>query len=361
MNILITLHSHICGGIEKHVLSLLTALKEAGHNPAFAGPLDSWLGFHAEALGIARFHVPMHGFYDLHSLYRLTKAAKATRADVIHGHSARGSHYAGWASALTGIPAIATAHSTHSHKHFKRTGKIIAVSDAVRHHLVQEGYPPGLVRVIHSGVPTPGPAVGDRSAVRAELGLADDQTALCLVARFIRDKGQDLALSALAGLGQDNLRLFLVGEAEGPWFAKVQGEIAAAGLERRVVCLGHREDVGRLLAGMDIFLAPSRREALSLSILEACAAGLPIVAAWVGGIPEIIVDGENGLLFPSEDAGALERALRVLIENPARRDVLGRNARATFLGRFGITGMVNATLDAYLQLRRAGLPGYCPG
>jgi len=351
MNILIILHSHECGGAEKHALSLMQGLKAEGYQPAFAGPLDSWLGNHLQALGIPCFHVPMHGFFDPYSLYLILQAAKAIQADILHGHMARGSHYAGWASKLTGIPSIATAHATNSHKHFHRVGRIIAVSSAVREFLQSKGYPAESIEVVHSGVAMPDSAGVDRQAVRSRLGLSGGQIGLCMVARFIPDKGQDLAIKAVARQGRADLRLFLIGKAEGAWFAHIQSQIAAAGLERQVVCLGQREDVAELLVGMDIFLAPSRREALSLSILEACAVQLPIVAARVGGIPEIITDGENGLLVASDDAEALGQALRRLIAHPEQREALGRRAQSTFLRRFEMGRMIQSTLRVYRAVR----------
>ena len=99
-----------------------------------------------------------------------------------------------------------------------------------------------------------------------------------MVARFVRAKGQDVAVEALRILDDPALRLFLIGKAEGEWFRGISGLVDRYGLERQVTFLGHREDVMDILQGMDIYLAPSRREGLPLSILEALSSTLPVVA-----------------------------------------------------------------------------------
>jgi glycosyltransferase involved in cell wall biosynthesis len=288
----------------------------------------------------------MHGFFDLYSLYCVVKATKAIQADILHGHMTRGSHYAGWTARLTGKPAIATAHLTDSHRHFEAARKIIAVSNAVRDYLLSY-YAATQIEVIHNGVPVPDTVGIDRQTIRLQLGLAEGQIGLCMVARFIREKGQDLAVAALAQLQDANLRLFLIGKTEGDWFNEVRCQIVAAGLEQQVICLGQREDVTELLVGMDIFLAPSRREALPLAILEACAAGLPVIASRVGGIPEIISHDENGLLFASEEIEALAQAIWRLADDAAKRQALAEKAKATLQAHFGVAKMIQSTIQIY--------------
>ena len=141
------------------------------------------------------------------------------------------------------------------------------------------------------------------------LGLATGQTALVLqtalfmAARFLRDKGQDTLVDALQTLPA-NIRAFLAGKTEGRWFQEVARRMEDAGLEGRVKFLGHRDDVRSLLNGMDMVIAPSRREALGIALLEALGAGVPIVASRVGGIPEVVTHEHNGLLVEPDNQRA---------------------------------------------------------
>ena len=347
MRIIFVLHGHECGGAEKHALMLMEGVKSEGHEVAFAGPMDSWLAENARAAGIPCIHVPMHGFYDAYSLYLLIKAAKGFKADLLHGHLGRGSHYAGLASQLLKIPMIATAHSTNTHKHFKRANNIIAVSSAVREQLVDKGYSRERITLIHNGVPDPAVGGADRSAIRSQLGLADREIALCMVARFIPDKGHELAVTALADLKQANVLLFLIGKAEGKCYQAVRRQVRDLGLERQIRFLGQRENVNELLRGMDIYLAPSRREAFPLSILEACGAGLPMIATRVGGIPEIISDRENGLLFDSNDTASLVGLLNELLASPDYRGTLSERARQNFTVNLSIKKMLDSCIELY--------------
>ena len=153
LRIVLVLHSHIVGGIERHALSLMQGLRERGHEVAFAGPLDGWLGRAATAQDFTVLHLPMRGYYDLPSLIRLVRFARHYRAELLHGHSQRGSHYAGWAARLCGLPSLATAHSPKSWKYFGVANRIIAVSVSVRDMLVRRNRALARIEVVYNGVP----------------------------------------------------------------------------------------------------------------------------------------------------------------------------------------------------------------
>lgn len=145
------------------------------------------------------------------------------------------------------------------------------------------------------------------------------------------------------------MELVLIGEATGTWPDELRQLIHRLGLEARVRLPGYRGKVASLLPGLDAFVQPSRSEALSLSLLEAMAAGLPVIAARTGGMPEVVEDGVNGLLFPSGDAHALAWQLKRLLE-PGLRQRLGQQARRTQRERFSARGMTEATVSLYRRL-----------
>lgn len=351
MNIICVLHSHECGGAEKHALQLMQAAQRAGHAVVYAGPADSWLAEQAIRSGIDNLNLGLHGLFDLVSLGKLALFAKRWRADILHGHLTRGAFYAGMAGKLTGIAAISTAHSTNTHKHFHLSHKIIAVSEAARNHLLAKNYPSEQVVTIHNGIPDEYDLSPEASTLaRHALGIKPDELALCMVARFIYDKGHDILFDALSRLPNMPFRLFLIGKSDGAWYNDMIQQVHSLALDDKVVFLGHREDVAGLLPAMDIYLTPSRREAMPLSILEACATGLPVIASRVGGIPEAITHGENGLLFTTENVTELTAALKLLLEDAKLRQRLGQQARQTYLQRFSLASMVDKTLEQYRKL-----------
>jgi len=348
------LHSHGCGGAEKHALHLMQGLGSRGHETIWCGPRDSWLHDAAAAAGIQTRHLPMHGFYDAWSVLRLAWLARRHGAQLIHGHLTRGAYYAGLAARLAGIPAIATAHSTNAVKHFDRCQRVIGVCRGVVDALRNHGYPSERLRVIYNGVPDPG-APGEGGAVRRaearrRLDLAQDRFVVAMVARYIHDKGHDLLLQAVAQLHDRQPLILLFGDTSGDYYNKIAGEIDRLNLGDSIRVLGQRDDLETLLPAADILVAPSRREAMSLAIIEACAAGLPVVASRVGGIPEIVADGVTGRLVPVADADTLARAITGMMDEPGITRSMGDNARRRYLESFSLDAMVTHTESVYREL-----------
>ncbi|MEF7617294.1 glycosyltransferase family 4 protein [Aquincola sp. MAHUQ-54] len=348
-------HSHVLGGIEQHVVTLSAELARQGHAVAYAGPSDGWLGAQMRAAGHTCIDLPMNGMYDPVSAWRLARFARRWGADVLHGHALRGGRYADWAGRWSGVPAVATAHSTNAWKWFSPRRRLIAVSEAVRGFLLDKGLPAELVRVVYSGVPDVGPMPApDGAALSPQRPLV-----LGMIARFEAVKGHDLALRALAELGPGlPVRLRLAGADTTAWGREVHAQVQALGLGEVVEFLGQRSDVPDVLARLDVVLAPSRRESLCLSLVEAGAAGRPGIAARVGGIPEVLGEDEGGLLVPPEDPHALAGAIRRLAAQPALRLALGAAARRRYEQRFTLAAMregVEAVYDA--AIHAGGSPG----
>lgn len=343
MRIVQVLHSHGYGGAERHALSLMQGLQDRGHVVAFAGPRDSWLAERCEVHGIEVHHLPMAGMYDLFSFVSLRRFVHRWRADIVHGHLLRGARYAG-VSAGNAV-AVCTAHATTARKHMGRCRQIIAVSGAVRNTLRSAGYPDERISVIHNGVPdVPG---GDRDYLREELGIAPGALAVFNAGRFIRDKGQDLLVTAVNQL--TNVTLYLAGEPATPFGKDV---MALAADNPRIHFLGYRDDIQRLLPAFDCYVSASRRESFGLSLVEAFAAGIPVVATRVGGVPEVVDDGGTGVLVAQEDPRALAHALEHIVANSYLLKSLGMRARAKYLECFSLDGMVDGIEALYRQLLR---------
>lgn len=349
MKVIFVLHSHKAGGAERHLLQLMQGLASKGVECIYAGPLQGWLGEQLQMNGFRCEQISFTGFFDLGSLIKLVRLIRREKADLVHGHLTRGAYYAGWAARFAGVPNVATAHSTNAGKWFGRATRIIAVSDAVARFLVSCGYAPQKIRTVHHGVPdyaalprTP------RDAMRSELGL-DEAPALVMVARFMRAKGQDIALRALATLADRRWTLVLAGSLDTSFAKEVLALADELGITQRIRFIGHRDDVNNIYGCTDMLLAPSRREALSLTLLEAAAFGLPIVASDVGGIGEAVADGETGLLVPPENPSALAQAIATLLDNADLRVRMGRSGRQRYEALFALDSMTRGTLAVYAE------------
>ncbi|MGE5452506.1 MAG: glycosyltransferase family 4 protein [Acidobacteriota bacterium] len=346
MRIVHVLHSHGYGGAENHALMMMRGQRAAGHEVLFAGPLDSWIGRACAAEGIDAVHIPMHGLFDLWSHWKLRRAVRHWRADIVHGHLIRGAMYAGHAGHRDGRPlALCTAHATTAKTHMQRCGHIIAVSAAVKDNLVRAGYDASRITVVHNGVPD-GPSDGsarERQALRSELGIPDGVTAVVNAGRFIHDKGQDLLLQALAQTPAE-VHLYLIGDPNTDFGRQVK---QLPHDPQRVHFLGYRQDVQRVLPAFDVYALSSRREALPLSLVEAFAARLPVIATTVGGVPEIVLHERTGLQVPPDDAQALGQAITRLHLDRALARQLAQNGRAHFEQHLTSQKMVEQTLAVY--------------
>lgn len=225
---------------------------------------------------------------------------------------------------------------------------VIAVSESVRDSLVAAGLPARMITVIHNGIPLVArrhphgsPPAADRSPSSTIIGS---------VARLVPEKGLDTLLKATALLTREfpGLSLILVGDGrEKSALTELSHQL---GLTGRIHFLGFRADVEDIVAGFDLAALPSLSEGLPLALLELMAAGRPVVASRVGGIPEVIAHEDNGLLVPPGDPAALAAALRRLLTEEGLAARLGSAARATAEERFSAEAMAVHTLDFYRRV-----------
>lgn len=215
---------------------------------------------------------------------------------------------------------------------------------------------PEKIHLIPNGIEAPPPR-DDPHDVRAELGIPADAPVLVAVGRLVPDKGFDVLIAAAAELAPrfPGLRVLIAGTGEQR--DALQAQIAAAGLDGTVTLLGVRSDVPDLLDAADVAVSSSRVEGSPLAVIEQMAAGRAIVAAAVGGVPDLIEDGVHGLLVPSDDAPALAGAIATLLDDPDRRAALGSAARERRRAEFDLATMVGRVEALYERLAATkGLP-----
>jgi glycosyltransferase involved in cell wall biosynthesis len=207
-----------------------------------------------------------------------------------------------------------------------RRDRVVAVGEAVRQALiVNEGLPPGRVEVVYNGIDTCtfGRDEARREPVRRELGLDRDNFVILQVARldYLKDHATAVHTMSRVVAKVPRARLVLVGQ--GPEETTIRTLVEREGLEDKVLFLGLRQDVARLLQAADVFLLTSISEGIPLTLIEAMAAGLPIVCTNVGGTSEVVGDGETGYLAPAKDEERLAACLAKLANDPGLRQHLG--------------------------------------
>lgn len=299
--------------------------------------------------------------------WRLGRFLRGQRVDLVHAHQYTPFFYALMARmSYRRPPVLFTEHGRHFPDYprrkrlwanrllLERRDRVVGVGQSVRQALIDnEGFPPERVDVVYNGISLAAKtSSGDRQGVRAELGLEDDTPLILQVARLDYLKDHATAVRAMAEVVRQypQARLVLVGE--GPERKAIEDLIASMGLRDRVQLLGLRLDVSRLLAGADLFLLSSISEGIPLTIIEAMAAGLPVVATRVGGVPEVVEDGRTGLLAPAGDPVALGAGILKLLTAPARRREMALRGQDRALHEFSEPNMI----AAYEKLYRRMLP-----
>lgn len=330
------------GGMEAVALRLALKQRQQGHDARIFALHDGPLRVVAAAAG-----VPTRLGERRRRGMRLLEAAVSFarwRPEIVHAHNPSALHYASLAAVVARCKVVMTFHGQGRGQvrrprawEWRRTSAVAAVSADAANDVRAPAFG-GRLAVIRNGVAVTPPA-RPREAVRNELRTGGCVVGL-IVARVDGAKGHDTLLRAIATLGavRQRLAVWVVGDGA----QRVQLERLAADLhlsDDAVRFLGARMDVPDLLYAADFFVLPSLTEGLPMSILEAMAAGLPVAATAVGGVPELVVDGETGILVPPGDLEALAGAMAKLAGSPELRRRMGCAGRARVEAHFTLDGM----------------------
>ena len=211
----------------------------------------------------------------------------------------------------------------------------------------KDGFRASRIQVIPNGIDAPKyEASGDRAALRVRLGLHPGRRYVICVARFHPVKDHQMLIAAFAEVAGAHADVDLLLAGDGELRPAIEAQVRQLGLQGRVRLLGVRRDIADLLKAADVFALTSVSEAASITLLEAMAAGLPVVVTAVGGNPETVRDGVDGILVPRADAEATGRALTELLAHPDRAAALGTSGR----NRVRETFTLNRTIQQYLAL-----------
>lgn len=321
-----------------------------------------WLQEQCEDRGVPVHVLPISGIIGWKWFRACLKLVRTQQVDLIHAHEFS-AIVCGWMIArLSGIPFVGTVHGKNyfwekvrrrlAYRIVSRSGRLVAVSQDLKRFVMEKvGLSDEQIDLIYNGVQS-GPHVSDEEAYRArtELGLKPHNVVIGAIGSLYPVKGHRYLLESMPIIlsRYPHAVLLVVGRGELEDALKEQAK--RLGIEEHVRFLGMRNDIPKLLKTLDLFVLPSLSEGLSLALLEAMAAGLPVVATRVGGNGELVVEGETGVLVPSKDVAALSEALCRMLDSREMRERLGRNAVTRVDQRFSARLMAEKYQHLYMRL-----------
>lgn len=302
---------------------------------------DTVLAERLRADGVAVQQVTWRAGLDPRTLWSLMR--QLDRDMVVHAHDSHAHALADLAARWHGTPLVVTRRAMQPLRHarrYRRASAVIAISRAVAERVADAGVDRSRVHIIPDGV--------DLDACQLLQQSAAPATVVCLAA-LQQEKGIDVLLDAAAIVHRTHPDARWIVLGEGPLRASLESRRDALGLHDIVALPGFATDATDVLARATLAVQPSRREALGSAVLEALALGVPVVASDVGGLPDALAAG-GGVLVPVDAPGELASAVQRLLSDGVHRQQLARAARDA-APMFGITRMVERTLDVYRSIR----------
>lgn len=341
------------GGAEVHVITLSEKLQERGHRITIFCPKRRALCSELRARDLEVWSPSTTGKIDPITLWRIRRFLARHQIDILHTHLSTASLLGGLAGRWARVPTVATVHGLNTKTCFTFSQRVIAVSQAVKQHLVKQGMDPGKIEVVYNGIDLNRFARADGGGqFRQAWGLPADAIILGTMGRLGPEKGHQFLLRAIAELEHHPraqlVRVVIVGE--GQERDRLESLSHQLGISDRVIFTGFQRDVLPALSAMDIFVLPSLKEGLSISALEAMALGNPVIACRVGGTPEVVVEGKTGILVPPADPQRLAEAVSRLLSDRGQALIMGQAGRQQVARLFDVEVMVGKIEHLYHDL-----------
>jgi glycosyltransferase involved in cell wall biosynthesis len=378
------------GGPALHVTYLSRGLTERGYDTTLvAGEIgrgEESMAFVAERAGVEVVPVPglsreVSPVHDLLATIRLARLIREVRPQIVHTHTAKAGAVGRAAAVLAGRPRPLVVHTFHGHvlhgyfgavgsRAFqliekalaKVTDVLVAVSPQVRDELVRLGVAPAeKFTVIRLGIELE-PRVHsaeDGAAVRRRIGIAEDRFVVGWFGRMTAVKRTEDLLGALAALRERGVDALLLLVGDGADRARLEEEAFRLGLARHCLFLGYQEDVAPWYAACDAVVLTSANEGTPVTIIEALAAGRPVVVTSVGGVPDVVAEGVDGFLVEPGDTVALADRLERLATDDRLRAQFGARGRARALSRYSVERLVE-DVDVLYRSLLDGRPSTTP-
>lgn len=315
------------------------------------------------------YHPRSKGSFDLMSIYRNLKLLRKIKCDVFHCYNDHTSPII--AAMLARVPVRVWSKLAMSSYYEQGTlprglkklmpstritclfsNRILAISDAARKEICEQAGFENKITIVNVPVSVERFIAATDTGLRGEFNLQQSDVVITAVGHFIEVKGWDIAIKAFAGVCEatPNTKLLLVGKKTSEnFYQKICAKIKQYDLEERVFFAGNRSDIPEILKASDVFILPSRSEGTPAALVEAMATGLPCIATDTGGIPEVIVHGENGLMFRREDADDLAEKIISVISDSELQIQLIRAAQQD-LQKFSVETYVDSVFSHYQNL-----------
>jgi glycosyltransferase involved in cell wall biosynthesis len=355
MNILFVSESRGWSGGTNQMLLTAKELAGRGHNIVFALPLDGDTALRARAAGITCRNVNIRQDYDLPSALAIKRIAAEMNADAVHAHHPQAhavcliARHLGMKAPLIVTRRVIFRIRRNPFSALKyRSAKInryIAVCNAAKTELAKGGVPPEKIDVIPSAVDMKKYAAAHEK--RKTLAFKPPYR-IGLIGHYAWFKGHEYLLQAAKTVLKefpDTTFVFAGRDTE-----KLQELAEQYGVADRVEILGERKDVPDILAGLHIFAMPSLQEGIATALIEAQSAGVPAVATRIGGIPDVMIDGETGLMVPDRDAEALAQALLRYMKEPALAASMAERGHARVIANFDLPAVCDRLEKEYKEV-----------
>lgn len=343
------------GGQQNRVLKEAIGLTRKGHRVIIVCNKGSVLAQKAKEAGIKTYEVRMRD----RAYFQIPKLVNIIRkegVDIVSTHSSLDSWAGGIAAKLTGRKLVRFRHNAFPIGRnilakfiYSIPDRIIAISSSTKHLLVKKGVKEKKISVIPSGVDIDvfKPEIND---IREEINIPSGTLILGNTSTFAKEKGQEILLKAFNIIYKKfPCSLLLAGRVSEASRDKYLSYVEE-GLRDKVIFLGQREDIPRVLKTIDIFIFPSISEGLGTALLEAMAMERPVVVSDIPTFREFIKDGVNGLFFRTGNPDDIVEKVSLLIKDRHLREILGKNARRTILERFSIEIMIEKTEQLYKEI-----------
>jgi glycosyltransferase involved in cell wall biosynthesis len=347
-------------GGEQEVLLTARGLSARGHRVVVVahpdGELRRRLPTDMEVLTLAT-----RNEVDVPAAWRLSRVIRDLQPDIVHAHEPHGVAAAATALSIASPsrrPALVATRRVELHLKansfsrwkYRQVDRFLTASEAIRAMLLQDGVSPDRAVTVHEGIDVERVAGVEPMNVREEYWFPPHSLIVGNIAALVPHKGQKFLIDAAAIVVREmpEARFLVLGEGE--LHASLEHQIRHLHLAQHVVLAGFRADVLSVLKGLDLFVLSSVTEGLGTSLLDAMAAERPIVATRAGGIPEVVVHGETGLLVPPRDGPALAAAILEMLRDPTRRQRFAAAGLARVRERFNVDRMVDETLGVYAAL-----------
>lgn len=340
--------SRIASGLDRNRFRSLVGLFTPG-----------WLKDRCENLSLPTVVIPMQSQWDVGWIVRYCAVVRQERVDLIHAHEFRANVFGAIVAKLCGIPLVGTVHGKNYYPdHVKRrvayrwvskAAKMVAVSEDLRQFLADRvGIHRERIARIYNGVDMPERMSPEQVAqCRSDLGIKPSEFVLGIVGSLYPVKGHVYLFDAFRSVLKLHPKTKLLVVGQGNLEDSLKRQVLELGIDHAVSFLGLRNDVPRILAALDLFVLPSLSEGLSVALLEAMSTAVPVVASSVGGNPEIVQDGQIGLLVSPKNASELADRILEVINNPEKSKLFGERGRERVAKEFTTARMLNQYEELY--------------